>query len=57
MEEKNYNEFVELVKRMREAQIEWLNINPFEDEEMEDVLSRIRQYESEVDEYLKKMEI
>jgi hypothetical protein len=45
-----------LVKLMREAQKEWLNINPFEDKEMEDVLSRIRQYESEIDEYLNKME-
>ena len=55
--EKDYNEFVELVKRMREAQIE-------KDESDQGyrtiphvgILEKKDRLESEVDEYLKKME-
>lgn len=58
-----YKEFVELVRRMREAQNEerkWEIVN-FKTEEDKvacgEAIRRMYQLESEVDEYLKKMEV
>ena len=60
--QKDYNEFVSLVKRMREAQTierKWGIVN-FKTEEDKvacgEAIRRMYQLESEVDEYLKKME-
>ena len=60
--EKEYQEFVSLVKRMREAQTierKWGIVN-FKTEEDKvacgEAIRRMYQLESEVDEYLKKME-
>jgi hypothetical protein len=51
-----YKEFVSLVKRMREAQKQWKDGDPFDGTEME-LAKRMCEAEREVDEYLKKMEI
>lgn len=60
--EKDHKEFVSLVKRMREAQTierKWGIVN-FKTEEDKvacgEAIRRMYQLESEVDEYLKKME-
>lgn len=60
---KDYKEFVSLVKRMREAQTverKWGIVN-FKTEEDKvacgEAIRRMYQLESEVDEYLKKMEV
>lgn len=57
MEEKDYKEFVELVKRMREKQ--W-NADMITGEESIEFIDMVhieqREAEREVDEYLKKME-
>lgn len=53
---REFEEFKELVKRMREAQRQWRDGDPFDGTEVE--LAKIMQEaETEVDEYLKKMEI
>lgn len=54
--EKDYNEFISLVKRMRDAQKEFENQPPFKWGDTS-VLRRSRKLESEVDEYLKKIEL
>lgn len=51
-----YKAFVSLVKRMREAQKQWKDGDPFDDSEME-LAKRMCESEREVDEYLKKMEV
>jgi hypothetical protein len=51
-----YNEFVSLVKQMREAQKQWKDGDPFDGTEME-LAKRLYETEREVDEYLKKMEV
>lgn len=57
MDTKKYNEFVSLVKRMREAQKELDMLAGGEDIEFVDMLCiEQREAEREVDEYLKKME-
>lgn len=48
-------EFVSLVRRMREAQKQWKNGDPFDGTEME-LAKRMCEAEREVDEYLKKIE-
>lgn len=48
-------EFKELVKRMREAQKQWKDGDPFDGTEMK-LAKRMCEAEREVDEYLKKME-
>ena len=53
--EKDYNEFVSLVKRMREAQKQWRDGDPFDCTEVE-LAKRMDETEREVDEYLKKIE-
>jgi hypothetical protein len=53
--EKDYKEFISLVKRMREAQKQWKDGDPFDGTEME-LAKRMCEAEREVDEYLKKME-
>lgn len=50
-----YFEFVSLVKRMREAQKQWKDGDPFDGAEME-LAKRMCEAERDVDEYLKKME-
>lgn len=50
-----YQEFASLVKRMREAQKQWGDGDPFDCTEME-LAKRMCDAEREVDEYLKKME-
>jgi hypothetical protein len=63
MKEKDYNEFVSLVKKMREAQEE-LDVFEHEHDSFEyevimkrkELTSKVIKLESEVDEYLKKME-
>ena len=50
-----YQEFISLVKRMREAQKQWKDGDPFDGTEME-LAKRMCEAEREVDEYLKKME-
>jgi TPP-dependent pyruvate/acetoin dehydrogenase alpha subunit len=55
MDTKKYNEFVSLVKRMREAQKQWKDGDPFDGTEME-LAKRMCESERKVDEYLKKME-
>ena len=47
--------FISLVKRMREAQKQWKDGDPFDGTEME-LAKRMCEAEREVDEYLKKME-
>ena len=54
--EKDYNEFVSLVKRMREAQKQWKDGDPFDGTEIE-LAKRMCESERKVDEYLKKMEM
>lgn len=49
-------EFVALVKKMREAQKQWGDGDPFDCTEVE-LAKRMCEAEKEVDEYLKKMEI
>ena len=57
MEEKDYNEFVSLVKRMRDAQETFQNAISSEDIDQIDMCQlRMLDLEREVDEYLKKME-
>lgn len=51
-----YAEFASLVRRMREAQKQWKDGDPFDGTEME-LAKRMQEAEKEVDEYLKKMEI
>ena len=53
--EKDYKDFVSLVKKMREAQKQWKDGDPFDGSEME-LAKRMCEAEREVDEYLKKME-
>ena len=53
--EKDYEEFVSLVKRMREAQKEWESQPSFKWGDT-DLFNTLRKLEKEVDEYLKKME-
>ena len=56
--EKDYNEFVELVKRMRNAQSRTEMLTGEESMDFVDMLFvEQREAETEVDEYLKKMEI
>lgn len=50
-----YQEFVSLVKRMREARKQWEDGDPFDGTEME-LAKRMCDAERDVDEYLKKME-
>ena len=47
--------FISLVKRMREAQKQWKDGDPFDGTEME-LAKRMCEAEREVDEYLKKIE-
>lgn len=56
---KEITDFLSLVKRMREAQNCWWNDTEIfvTDEEVDDLRLRMEQLESEVDEYLKKMDI
>ena len=57
MKEKDYKEFVFLVKRMREAQEAFQNAISSEDiDQMDTCHIRMLDLEREVDEYLKKME-
>ena len=51
-----YAEFASLVKRMREAQKQWKDGDPFDGTEME-LAKRMCEAEREVDEYLEKMEV
>lgn len=53
--ENEYKEFVSLVKRMREAQKQWKDGDPFDYTETE-LSKRMCDTERDVDEYLKKME-
>ena len=48
--------FISLVKRMREAQKQWKDGDPFDGTEME-LAKRMCEAERDVDEYLKKMEV
>jgi hypothetical protein len=62
MEEKEYNEFIELVKQMREAQITyWDSINISKPNRPLPTsivyLVKAQDLENEVDEYLKKMDV
>jgi hypothetical protein len=50
-----YAEFASLVRKMREAQKQWKDGDPFDGTEME-LAKRMQEAEKEVDEYLKKME-
>ena len=52
--EKNYKEFVSVVRKMREAQKQWRDGDPFDFTETE-LAKRMQESEREVDEYLKKM--
>ena len=58
MEEKDYKEFISLVKRMREAQNYWWNDTDIfvTEEEVDNLRLKMEQLESEVDEWLKKMD-
>lgn len=56
MDTKKYNEFVSLVAKMRKAQRQWRDGDPFDGEIME-LAKRMEDAEREVDEYLKKMEV
>ena len=53
---KKLEEFKAFVKRMREAQKQWKDGDPFDGTEME-LAKRMCEAEREVDEYLKKKEI
>ena len=53
---REFEEFKALVKRMREAQKQWKDGDPFDGNEME-LAKRMCEAEREVDEYLKKKEI
>ena len=53
---REFEEFKELVKRMREAQKQWKEGDPFDYTEVE-LAKRMCEAEREVDEYLKKMEL
>lgn len=56
--EKDYNEFVFLVKRMREAQNRMDMLTGEEDIDFIDMVHiETREAETKVDEYLKKMEV
>ena len=58
MLEKDYNEFISLVKRMRDAQETFQNAISSEDIDQIDMCQlRMLDLERKVDEYLKKMEI
>ena len=48
-------DFTSFVKKMREAQKQWKDGDPFDGSEME-LAKKMCEAESEVDEYLKKME-
>lgn len=50
-----YFEFVSLVRRMRKAQKQWKDGDPFDSTEME-LAKRMQEAEKEVDELLKKFE-
>ena len=63
--EKDYKEFVSLVKRMRDARHKYSALSrefcskgmkPRQSQEWQDARKLTKQLESEVDEYLKKME-
>ena len=54
--EEEFEEFKELVMRMRDAQKQWKDGDPFDGAEME-LAKRMQEAEREVDEYLKKMEV
>ena len=54
--DKESQEFVSLVKRMREAQKQWKDGDAFDGTEME-LAKRMCESERKVDEYLKKMEM
>ena len=51
---KNYKEFISLVRKMREAQKQWRDGDPFDFTETE-LAKRMQESEREVDEWLKKM--
>lgn len=53
--ENEYKDFVSLVKRMREAQKQWKDGDPFDGTETE-LAKKMCEAEREVDEYLKKMD-
>jgi hypothetical protein len=53
---REFEDFKALVKRMREAQKQWQDGDPFDCTVME-LAKRMDETEREVDEYLKKMEI
>lgn len=53
--EKNYKEFVFLVRKMRKEQKQWRDGDPFDYTETE-LAKRMQESEREVDEYLKKIE-
>jgi hypothetical protein len=64
--EKDYKEFVELVKRMREARHKYSALSrefcskgmkPRQSQEWQDARKLTKQFESKVDEYLKKIEV
>lgn len=58
MTEKDYKEFVSLVRRMREAEEELLGFADLDDEfEIDIRADKVDMLKREVDEYLKKMEI
>lgn len=52
--EKDYKEFVFLVRRMRKEQKQWRDGDPFDYTETE-LAKRMQESEHEVDEYLKMM--
>ena len=54
--EVEFSNFVSLVRRMRDAQRQWKDGDPFDGTEME-LAKRMCLAEKEVDEYLKKMEV
>lgn len=57
MEDKDYKEFISIVKRMRDAQKEFESDSPHMDyDKIMEVYRDKFHLESEVDEYLKKME-
>ena len=52
---REFEEFKQLVRRMREAQKQWKDGDPFDGTEVE-LAKRMQEAEREVDEYLKEME-
>lgn len=52
--QKDYKEFVSLVRKMREAQKQWRDGDPFDYTEVE-LAKRMDETEKEVDEWLKKL--